>query len=62
MIQRGCQLGKLSTPGRPTYLDNSRARTIALAVGACGGRLDIFSLVYHLLFSLFLYGRRYNID
>ena len=27
---------------RPTYLDNSRARSIALAVGAGGGCLDIF--------------------
>ena len=35
-------LGKLPVPGRPT-LDNSRAR--ALAVGACGGCLDIFTLI-----------------
>ena len=42
-------LGKLSVPGRPTYLDNSRARPIALAVDTGGGLLDIFSLVY--LFS-----------
>ena len=27
-------LGKLSVPGRPTNLDNSRARPIALVVGA----------------------------
>ena len=34
-------LGKLSVPGRPTYLDNSRARAYC-AVGAGGGGLDIF--------------------
>ena len=40
-------LGKLSVSGRPTSLDDSRARTyIALAVGAGGGFLDIFSLIY----------------
>ena len=39
-------LGKLPVPGRPTNLDNSSARaSIALAVGAGGGCLDIFSLV-----------------
>ena len=26
-------LGKLAVPGRPTYLDNIRARATALAVG-----------------------------
>ena len=36
-------LGKLSVPRRPTNLDNSRARAIALAVGAGGGCLDILS-------------------
>ena len=43
-------LGKLPVPGRPTYLDLGRARPTVLAVGAGGGCLDIFSLVYH--FSL----------
>ena len=54
-------LGKLSVPGRPTYLDYSRARAYCaysrcgqgptvLTVGAGGGCLDIFSLVCH--FSL----------
>ena len=42
-------LGKLSVPRRPTNLDNSRARAIALAVGAGGGCLDIFKFIY--LFS-----------
>ena len=39
-------LGKLPVPGRPTYLDPSRARAYALAVGVGGGCLDIFSLIY----------------
>ena len=45
-------LGKLSVPGRPTTLDDSRARAyFVLAVGAGGGCLDIFSLVYLFSFS-----------
>ena len=40
-------LGKLSAPERLTRLDNSRTRAFALAVGAGGGCLDIFFLVYH---------------
>ena len=39
-------VGKLSVPGHPTNLDNSRARPIALARGAGGDCLDIFSHVY----------------
>ena len=36
-------LGKLSVPGHPTNLNNSRARAeIAFAVGAGDGCLDIF--------------------
>ena len=42
-------LGKLPVPGRPAYLDNSGA-PITLAVGADGGCLDIFSLIYHFSF------------
>ena len=38
-------LGKLPVPGRPTNLDCT-----ALAVGAGGNCLDIFSLVYHFSF------------
>ena len=34
-------LGKLSVPGRPTYLDYSRARANS-ACSRCGGTLDIF--------------------
>ena len=43
-------LGKLPVPGRPTHLDYSRARAYCASVGAGGGCLDIFSLIYH--FSL----------
>ena len=43
-------LGKLSVPGRPTNLDYSRARAYCVAVGAGGGCLDIFSLIYHFSF------------
>ena len=32
-------LGKLPVPGRPAYLDYSKARASALAVGAVGGVL-----------------------
>ena len=41
-------LGKLPVPGRPTNMDYSRAR--ALAVGAGGSCLNIFTLVYHFSF------------
>ena len=37
-------LGKLSVPGRPTSLDDSRARAYWPLAG--GGCLDIFSLIY----------------
>ena len=40
-------LGKLPVPGRPTILMIVGQGPIALAVGASGGCLDIFSLVYH---------------
>ena len=44
-------LGKLPVPGRPTILITVGQRPIALAVGAGGGGLDIFTLIY--LFSSF---------
>ena len=47
-------LGKLPVPGRPTDLDYSRARPIALAVGAGGGCLDIFFSQLSLLLSFSL--------
>ena len=45
-------LGKLPVLGRPTNLDYSRVwqGPIILAVGAGGGCLDIFSLIYHFSF------------
>ena len=56
-------LGKLSVPGRPTSLDDSRAVPIALAVGAGGGCLDIFfSRLSFLFFFLPFFGRRPDID
>ena len=39
-------LGKLPVPGRPTILMIVGQRPIALAVGAGGGCLDIFTLLY----------------
>ena len=39
-------LGKLPVPGRPAYLDSSRARAFCTSVGAGGGCLDIFTLLY----------------
>ena len=37
---------KLPVPRHPTNLDKSRTKPTALAIGADGGCLDIFSLVY----------------
>ena len=39
-------LGKLPVPGRPTIRKLVGQRPIALAVGAGGGWLDIFTLLY----------------
>ena len=39
-------LGKLPVPGRPTVLITVGRGPIALAVGAGGGGLDIFTLIY----------------
>ena len=39
-------LGKLPVPGRPTILITDGQGPIALAVGAGGGGLDVFALVY----------------
>ena len=44
-------LGKLPVPGRPTILITVGQGRTALAVGAGGGGLDIFTLIY--LFSSF---------
>ena len=56
----GCAmvLGKLPVPGRPTILIIVGQGPIALAVGAGGGGLDIFTLTYPFSsFSLSLGGR-----
>ena len=56
-------LGKLSVPGRPTVWIRVGQGPTALAVGADGGGLDIFSLVYHFsLLSPALSWRRPDID
>ena len=39
-------LGKLSVPGRPTICIQVGQEPTALAVGAAGGCLDMFSLIY----------------
>ena len=39
-------LGQLPVPGRPTILITVGQGPIALAVGAGGGGLDIFTLIY----------------
>ena len=48
----GCAmvLGKLPVPGRPTIWIRVGQGPAVLAVGASGGCLDIFSLVYHFSF------------
>ena len=38
-------LGKLPVPGRPTILITEGQGPVALAVGAGGGGLDIFTLI-----------------
>ena len=43
-------LGKLPVPGRPTIWIIVGQGPTALAVGAGGGCLDIFSLIYHFSF------------
>ena len=54
-------LGKLPGPGRPTIWMIVGQGPIALAVGAGGGCLDIFTLLFSLLFVP-LFGRRPDID
>ena len=54
-------LGKLPVPGRPTIWMIVGQGPIALAVGAGGGCLDIFTLLYPFLY-LPLFGRRPDID
>ena len=55
-------LGKLPVPGRHTILITVGQGPIALAVGAGGGGLDIFTLHLSFLFFLPLFGRRPDVD
>ena len=48
-------LGKLPVPGRPTILITVGQGPIALAVGAGGGGLDTFTLIYPFPLSPFLW-------
>ena len=54
-------LGKLPVPGRPTYLDSSRARAYC-ACSRCGWGLFGHFLYFISLFFLPLSGRRPDID
>ena len=45
-------LGKLPVPGRPTIWITVGQGPVALVVGAGGGCLDIFTLIYLFLSSL----------
>ena len=47
-------LGKLPVPGRPTIWITVGQGPTALVVGAGGGCLDIFTLIYPFLFSFSL--------
>ena len=57
-------LGKLPVPERPTIWITVGQGPTALAVGAGGGCLDIFTLISSILSLLFLplFGRRPDID
>ena len=55
-------LGKLPVPGRPTILITVGQGPTALAVGAGGGCLDIFTLIYPFSSLFPLFGRRPDID
>ena len=55
-------LGKLPVPGRPTILITVGQGPTALAVGAGGGCLDIFTLICSFFLFLPLFGRRPDID
>ena len=55
-------LGKLPVPGRPTVWMTVGQGPIVLALGASGGCLDIFTLVYAFLLFLPLSGRQSDID
>ena len=55
-------LGKLPVPWRPTIWIIVGQGPTALAVGACGGCLDIFTLICPFFTLSHLFGRRPDID
>ena len=55
-------LDKLPVPGRPTIWITVGQGPTALVVGAGGGCLDVFTLIYSFLLFLPLFGRRPDID
>ena len=55
-------LGKLPVPGRPTIWMIVGQGHIALAIGAGGGCLDIFTILTFYFYFLPLSGRRSDID
>ena len=55
-------LGNLPMPGCPTIWMIVRQGPTALAVGAGGGSLNIFTLIYPSLLCLPLFGRQPDID
>ena len=55
-------LGQLQVPGRPTALIAVGQGPIALAIGAGGGGLDIFTLIYPFSSSLGEWQPNYRID
>ena len=55
-------LGKLPVPGRPTVWMIVGQGPIALAVGAGGGCLDIFTVPIFSFLFLPLFGIRHDID
>ena len=55
-------LSKLPVSGRPTIWITVGQGPTALAVGAGGGCLDIFTLIYLSFLFLPLFGRRPDID
>ena len=55
-------LGKLPVPGHPTVWTTVGQGPTALAVGAGGGGLDIFTLIYPFSSFSLSFGRRPDID
>ena len=55
-------LGKLLVPGRPTNLDNSRARAYCACSRCWWGVFGHFFSHLSFFFSFFLFGRRPDID